>query len=70
ILGYELETIHMYKELGGRELVMRRHISEGGATSWEPSPLIKGAWEGRIVHLSGLDVIGPTAGSIARLMQD
>lgn len=35
-LGYEDEVIHMYKELGGRELVMRRRIDEGGATSWEP----------------------------------
>ncbi|KZS88617.1 hypothetical protein SISNIDRAFT_417941 [Sistotremastrum niveocremeum HHB9708] len=70
ILGYELETVHLYKELGGREIVMRRKIEEGGATTWEPSPLIQGAWEGRLVHLAGLDVIGPTAGSIARLVQD
>ena len=34
------------------------------------SPLIEGAWEGRLVHLSGIDVIGPTAGSLARLLQD
>lgn len=35
ILGYEVETIHLYKELGGRELLMRRRISDGGVTSWE-----------------------------------
>lgn len=34
------------------------------------SPLVKGAWSGCLVHLSGLDVIGATAGSIARLLQD
>ena len=34
------------------------------------SPMIEGAWEGRLVHLSGLDVMGPTAGSLARLVQD
>lgn len=34
------------------------------------SPLVQGAWAGRLVHLSSLDVIGPTAGSIARLLQD
>jgi len=36
VLGYETEVIHMYKELGGRELVMRRRIEDGGATTWEP----------------------------------
>lgn len=36
VLGYELEDVHMYKELGGRELIMRRKIEDGGATSWEP----------------------------------
>ncbi|KAL1948549.1 hypothetical protein VTO73DRAFT_12624 [Trametes versicolor] len=70
LLGYELEDVHMYKELGGRELIMRRKVEEGGATTWEPSPLIEGAWQGRLVHLSGMDVIGSTAGSLARLTQD
>ncbi|KAL6302276.1 AAA domain-containing protein [Sparassis latifolia] len=70
VLGYELEGIHLYKELGGRELLMRRKIGDGGATNWEPSPLIQGAWTGRLVHLSGIDVIGSTAGSLARLIQD
>ena len=36
VLGYEVEDVHMYKELGGRELIMRRKIEDGGATSWEP----------------------------------
>lgn len=36
ILGYETEAVHMYKELGGRELIMRRQIADGGATTWEP----------------------------------
>ncbi|KAI0074593.1 hypothetical protein K474DRAFT_1709721 [Panus rudis PR-1116 ss-1] len=70
LLGYELETVHMYKELGGREIIMRRKVEADGATSWEPSPLIEGAWKGRLVHLSGIDVVGSTAGSIARLVQD
>ncbi|KAG5641083.1 hypothetical protein DXG03_006055, partial [Asterophora parasitica] len=70
ILGYDQEVVHMYKELGGRELVMRRRIQDDGATTWEPSPLIEGAWAGQLLHLSGLDVIGSTAGSLARLVQD
>ena len=36
VLGYNMDVIHMYKELGGRELVMRRKIEDGGATTWEP----------------------------------
>lgn len=36
LLGYEMDVVHMYKELGGRELVMRRKIDDGGATTWEP----------------------------------
>ena len=34
------------------------------------SSLTDGVWEGRLVHLSGIDVIGPTAGSLSRLLQD
>ena len=34
------------------------------------SPLIEGAWAGRLVHLSGFDVVGATAGSLSRLFQD
>ncbi|KAH9007354.1 AAA domain-containing protein, partial [Lactarius deliciosus] len=34
------------------------------------SPLVQGAWEGRLVHFSGFDVLGPTAGAIAWLLQD
>ncbi|KAF8263236.1 AAA domain-containing protein [Lactarius quietus] len=70
VLGYVREAVHVYKELGGRELLMRRVVGEGGATSWEPSPLVQGAWAGRLVHFSGLDVLGPTAGAVARLLQD
>lgn len=36
LLGYDTEVWHMYKELGGRELYMRRRIENGGATTWEP----------------------------------
>lgn len=86
ILGYDSEVIHMYKELGGRELIMRRKIEDGGSTTWEPryaeqflysiicltfiSTLIQGAWAGRLLHLAGLDVIGSTAGSLSRIFQD
>ncbi|KAL5520838.1 hypothetical protein ACEPAF_2841 [Sanghuangporus sanghuang] len=70
LLGYEMDSVHLYKEVGGRELLMRRNIENGGATSWQPSSLIQGAWSGRLVHLAATDVIGATAGSLSRLTQD
>ncbi|KAJ4500247.1 AAA domain-containing protein [Lentinula lateritia] len=81
ILGYELETIHLYKELGGREIIMRRRVlsdrnnttnSSSTTTTWEPSPLIRGAWSGKLVWLEGIDVIAGTgaAGSLSRFVQD
>lgn len=36
VLGYEVDTVHIYKELGGRELMMRRKVETDGSTSWEP----------------------------------
>jgi len=39
-------------------------------TFYAYSPLVEGAWSGRLLHLSGLDVIGSTAGSLSRLVQD
>ena len=36
LLGYEADNLHLYKEIGGRELLMRRQINDGGCTSWQP----------------------------------
>lgn len=36
VVGNGKEVVHMYKEIGGRELLMRRVIREGGASVWEP----------------------------------
>ncbi|SCZ96734.1 BZ3500_MvSof-1268-A1-R1_Chr4-1g06667 [Microbotryum saponariae] len=83
LMGYELETLHLYKELSGREIWMRRVVSRGasepsastesgvaGTTTWEPSLLTQGAWEGKLVHLEGIDTIGSTVGSLGRLLMD
>ena len=40
LLGYEVDTLHMYKELGGRELIMRRKVESDGATTWEPRSVL------------------------------
>lgn len=89
VLGYEFESVHLYKELSGREIWMRRVVNDGlpsasssqkqlfatsstsaekGTTTWSPSPLIKGAWEGKLIHLEGIDTIGNLVGSLGRLM--
>lgn len=35
-LGYERDAVNLWKEVGGRELLMRRIVEDGGATRWEP----------------------------------
>ncbi|GAA6012821.1 hypothetical protein JCM10207_005374 [Rhodosporidiobolus poonsookiae] len=80
-LGYDLEALHLYKELSGRELWMRRVTNgsfaaaggeggEGGTTGWEPSALVQGAKDGRLVWLEGVDTLGPTLASLGRLFSD
>lgn len=70
ILGYPLETLHLFKDISGQELLMRRATAADGSTTWELAPLLKGAVEGRLVHLAGVDTLGPTLGSLARLATD
>ena len=71
ILGYELESLHLYKELGGRELWMRRVVGgTGGVTSWEESPLVQSARAGRLVVLDGFDTLSATFNSLSRLFND
>ncbi|KWU41842.1 hypothetical protein RHOSPDRAFT_30334 [Rhodotorula sp. JG-1b] len=71
LLGYELDSVHLYKELGGRELWMRRVVGgQGGVTGWEAAPMVLGAKEGRLVWLDGIDTLGPTFNSLSRLLND
>lgn len=71
LLGYELESLHLYKELGGRELWMRRVVGGvGGVTSWVEAPLVQSAKLGRLVHLEGIDTLGATFNSLSRLVND
>lgn len=70
ILGFPLETLHLFKDISGQELLMRRATAQDGSTTWELAPLLKGAIEGHLVHLSGVDTLGPTLGSLARLATD
>ena len=69
-LGYAYESVWLWKDLGGGELLMRRSTAKDGSTSWEPAPLVRGAMQGKLIHLAGVDVLGPTLGSLSRLLQD
>ncbi|WFD31235.1 hypothetical protein MSPP1_002269 [Malassezia sp. CBS 17886] len=70
LLGYPVETVWLYKDVSGNELVMRRATTPDGATTWVPSQLTRAALQGTLVHLAGVDVLGPTLSSLARLTQD
>ncbi|SPO39671.1 uncharacterized protein PSFLO_05152 [Pseudozyma flocculosa] len=69
-LGYAYESVWLWKDLGGGELLMRRSTAPDGSTGWEPAPLIRGAMQGKLIHLAGVDVLGPTLSSLSRLLQD
>ncbi|CAO1613724.1 unnamed protein product [Jaminaea pallidilutea] len=70
MLGYSVESVWLWKDISGTELVMRRVTNANGDTSFEASPLIKATMEAKILHLAGIDVLGPTAASLGSLMQD
>ncbi|WFD43708.1 hypothetical protein MPSI1_002372 [Malassezia psittaci] len=70
LLGYPVDTLWLYKDIGGNELLMRRGTTPDGATIWYPAPLTKCAVDGRLVHLAGADVLGTTIESLSRLTQD
>lgn len=70
LLGYRVETVWLWRDVTGTELTMRRATTPDGATVWQPAPLTRGVLEGALVHLAGIDVLGPTIDSLARLTND
>lgn len=70
LLGYRVESLWLYKDIGGTELIMRRSTTPDGSTTWEPAPLLRGAMDPCVVHMAGIDVLGHTLGSLSRLTQD
>lgn len=70
LLGYPVETIWLWKDVGGSELIMRRATTPDGATIWRPAPLTSAALNGTLVHLAGADVLGVTIESLERLAED
>lgn len=70
LLGYRVETIWLWKDVTGTELIMRRATTPDGATVWQPAQLTSAALRGALVHLAGVDVLGPTLESLARFTED
>ncbi|KAL9936186.1 hypothetical protein V8E36_005028 [Tilletia maclaganii] len=70
LLGYELESVWLWKDIGGNEILMRRATTDDGSTTWESAPLLRGALGGKLIHLAGVDVLGPTLNALGRLHQD
>ena len=71
-LGYApIETLHLYKDMTARDLLLRRSTNSKGETLWQSTPLVEGLRHGRLVILDGLDRLAVgTIAAILRLIED
>ncbi|KAI9009541.1 AAA domain-containing protein [Gaertneriomyces semiglobifer] len=71
LFGYNVETVHMYRDMTARDLLQRRGTRQDGSTFWEDSGLVRAALEGKLAVLDGLHwVRAGTIASLQRLVQD
>jgi MoxR-like ATPase len=71
LLGYNVSTIHLYRDITARDLLQRRNTRSDGSTFWEDSPLVEAAKNGKLVVLEGLHWISSEVLSgVARLLED
>ncbi|KAI0224175.1 von Willebrand factor A domain-containing protein 8 [Lamellibrachia satsuma] len=71
LLGYHLEPIMLYQDMGARDLLQQRITRPNGDTAWQPSPLVKAALDGSIAVLDGVHRINPgTFAVLHRLIHD
>ncbi|KAI8828154.1 AAA domain-containing protein [Chytriomyces cf. hyalinus JEL632] len=66
-LGYERETIHLYRDMTARDLIARRGTRADGSTCWQDSGLISAAKEGKLAILDGIEWL--TSGALASLQR-
>ncbi|RKO85785.1 AAA domain-containing protein, partial [Blyttiomyces helicus] len=70
-LGYNVETIPMYKDMSSRDLLQRRSTTSTGDTVWENAPLVKAALEGHIAVLDQIEILPlGTLSTLQRLITD
>eukprot|EP01116_Phalansterium_solitarium_P000081 TRINITY_DN10050_c0_g5_i1.p1 TRINITY_DN10050_c0_g5~~TRINITY_DN10050_c0_g5_i1.p1 ORF type:complete len:1481 (+),score=541.02 TRINITY_DN10050_c0_g5_i1:2061-6503(+) len=55
LLGYEIETLTLYKDLSTRDLLQRRTTDAGGNSIWQASPLVSAAVDGKLAVLDNVD---------------
>ncbi|KAI8846560.1 AAA domain-containing protein [Chytridium lagenaria] len=71
VLGYEVETVHLFRDMTARDLVQRRGMRDDGRTCWQNSGLVEAALTGRLAVLDGVQWLAPgTLASLQRLTQD
>ncbi|KAJ3169542.1 hypothetical protein HDU88_000733 [Geranomyces variabilis] len=71
LFGYEVETVHLFRDMSARDVLQRRETRHDGSTHWQNSPMIKAALEGKIAILDGLHwVRADTIAALGRLVQD
>lgn len=54
LLGYQTEPILVYQDMTSRDLVQQRVTSPSGDTTWQFSPLVMAALEGKMAILDGI----------------
>jgi MoxR-like ATPase len=74
LLGYDevrVLTVHLYKDMGSRDLFLRRATDKEGNTVWKAQPLVTAARSGGMVVLDGIQRLTPGVLSIlAPLLHD
>lgn len=69
--GKRFQIVHLYKDMSSRDLFQRRVTNEKGDTNWELNSLVKGAIEGGLVVLDGLDKMKAESLTVLkRLLED
>ncbi|KAI8616388.1 AAA domain-containing protein [Chytriomyces sp. MP71] len=71
VLGYEEETINLYRDMTARDLIARRGTTTDGSTCWQESGLIQASLEGKIAVLDGIEWLSSGAlASLQRFLED
>lgn len=65
--GLASRTVHLFKDMSARDLLLRRSTNREGDTIWEPAPLVRAALNGELVVLDGLHRLLPDTLSVRYL---
>ncbi|KAJ3062151.1 von Willebrand factor A domain-containing protein 8, partial [Podochytrium sp. JEL0797] len=69
--GYDVETIHVYRDMTARDLIARRGTRQDGSTCWQHAGLVRAAVEGKLAVLDGIEWLSAsTIASMQRFFED